>query len=151
MSCYRRSDGDIFWVWPAMQASCLGQQHLSFIGFERVALHMYWAFGLTGNVENAGFLVGFTRISQSYVLDFQSSELGGLELLVVREPSLSNASNQDGGKLNNLRNTGNAYRVSRQTSYWGGLLAKLIGSSCFPPPPGFDTILIMVSFLTSLQ
>lgn len=42
VSPYRKSDGDIFYVWPALQASCLGQQHLSFIGFERVALHMYW-------------------------------------------------------------------------------------------------------------
>lgn len=77
------------------------------------------AFELTSNFEKAGFLVEFTRISLSYVLDFQSSEPGGLELLVVREPNLNNARDQDGRKLNNLRNTGNAYRFSRQTSYWG--------------------------------
>lgn len=106
---------------------------------------------MTSNFEKAGFLVEFTRISLSYVLDFQSSEPRGLELLVVREPNLNNARDQDGRKLNNLRNTGNAYRFSRQTSYWGALLAKLIGSICFPPPPGFDAILIIVSFLTSLQ
>lgn len=64
-----------------MQASCLGPQHLN---FERVALPMYRALELTGDFEKAGFLIESTSISLSYVLDFESSEPGGPELLVVK-------------------------------------------------------------------
>ena len=40
-----------FCVWLTIQASCLGKQHLNFIGFEHVALHASWTFELTGNFK----------------------------------------------------------------------------------------------------